>query len=417
MRHKRLIRTLGLTAAIMTAAGLPFLPQALSAAEPTASHEHHHTRAACDGPELSCASVATATFADDGALWLVWSAGGYVSAAKSGDQGRSFGPRKVLNKEALNIDWGPDARPKIVVAKDGRIAITFTVLQDKAFNGRVFYAASKDGGETFSEPVPITADKESQRFEALALDSDGKVFLTWLDKRNRPAAKAKGEKYAGAALAFAWADAGTLAVGETRLVVDNTCECCRIGVAFAERGKPVIVFRNIFKGSIRDHAVTTFSDPLTPGPVKRVSVDNWKTEACPHQGPSVSISGSGKYHVAWYTAGQDRKGIFYANSADAGEHFSAPLPLGDRSHAPSRPAVFASGKDVWLAWKEFDGERTKIYMQSSSDDGQSWDSAKEVAQTEGDSDQPLLIGGKQGVFLSWMTRKEGYRLMPLGAHS
>ena len=152
--------------------------------------------------------MATATFADDNALWLVWSAGGYVSAAKSGDQGRSFGPRKVLNKEALNIDWGPDARPKIVVAKDGRIAITFTVLQDKAFNGRVFYVASKDGGETFSEPAPITADNESQRFEALALDSDGKVFLTWLDKRNRPAAKAKGEKYAGAALAFAWADAG-----------------------------------------------------------------------------------------------------------------------------------------------------------------------------------------------------------------
>ena len=91
--------------------------------------------------------------------------------------------------------------------------------------------------------------------------------------------------------------------------------------------------------------------------------------------------------------------------------------MGDRSHAPSRPAVFASGKDVWLAWKEFDGERTKIYMQSSSDDGQSWDSAKEVAQTEGNSDQPLLISGKQGVFLSWMTRKEGYRLMPIGAHS
>ena len=56
MRHKRLIRTLGLTAAIMAAAGLPFLPQALSAAEPAASHEHHHARAACDGPELGCAS-------------------------------------------------------------------------------------------------------------------------------------------------------------------------------------------------------------------------------------------------------------------------------------------------------------------------------------------------------------------------
>ncbi len=380
-------------------------------------HGHHRTQSACEGPDLACASVATAAFADDGALWLVWAAGGYVSAAKSNDRGRTFGPRKAINTEPADIDWGPDARPKIIAAKQGRIAVTFTVFKDKAFNGRVFYSASQDGGETFTPPVPITANEESQRFEALALDSDGKLFLAWLDKRNRAAAKAKGEKYSGAALAFAWADGKSLSIGETRLAHDNTCECCRIAVAFAEPSKPVVVFRNIFEGGIRDHAVITFSGPLTPGPVKRVSVDNWKTEACPHQGPSIAVSASGTYHAAWYTAGQNRSGVFYASSSDAGEHFSSPLPLGDRDHAPSRPAVFASGQTVWLAWKEFDGERTRIFVSSSPDDGQNWSQAEEAAQTAGDSDQPLLIGGKHGVFLSWMTREEGYRLVSLGSGS
>ena len=77
---------------------------------------------------------------------------------------------------------------------------------------------------------------------------------------------------------------------------------------------PCVVFRNIFEGGVRDHAVMTFTDPATPGEVRRVSNDDWQISACPHHGPSVSISPAGTYHVAWYTNGKARKGLFYARS-------------------------------------------------------------------------------------------------------
>ena len=73
----------------------------------------------------------------DGTLWLAWMAGGQISVASSNDAGRSFSTPVQVTKEKLNLDWGPDARPKIVVEKNGGIALAFSLFRDKAFNGQV----------------------------------------------------------------------------------------------------------------------------------------------------------------------------------------------------------------------------------------------------------------------------------------
>ena len=122
-----------------------------------------------------------------------------------------------MTKEPLNLDWGPDARPKIVVDKNGGIALAFSIFRDKAFNGQVLTARSADGGNSFGEPKPITSNNESQRFEALALDADGSVFAAWLDKRNRVPAQQAGKKYEGAGLFFASSKDGGAVYTEARL--------------------------------------------------------------------------------------------------------------------------------------------------------------------------------------------------------
>ncbi|MEP6838892.1 MAG: exo-alpha-sialidase, partial [Bradyrhizobium sp.] len=100
------------------------------------SHQHA-SEAACDEPALRCASKVTSTFAPDGTLWLAWMAGGQVSVASSKDGGQTLSAPVSVTKERLNLDWGPDARPKIVVAADGRISVAFSIFRDKAFNGQV----------------------------------------------------------------------------------------------------------------------------------------------------------------------------------------------------------------------------------------------------------------------------------------
>jgi hypothetical protein len=322
-------------------------------------HDHGQApKEPCAEPTLRCALKVTPTFGPDGRLWLVWMAASRVWVAHSTDVGRSFSQPVSISADTRNLDWGPDARPKIAVDRDGRVFVAFAVFKDQAFNGQVFYTRSVDGGHTFAKPVAITADPESQRFEAIALDADGSLFAAWLDKRNRIPAKARNEEYAGAALAFTWSNNHGATVSETRIAHDDTCECCRLGIAFEGPRRPVVVFRNIFPGSIRDHAVTTFTDRWTPGPIYRVSVDDWKTEVCPHAGPSLALSPDGAYHVAWYTNGSVRKGLFYASSSDGGRSFSAPMRIGDADRNPSNPYLISVGDQLWLAWKEFDGTKT-----------------------------------------------------------
>jgi hypothetical protein len=377
------------------------------------NHQHGAEAAACEQSELRCASKVTPAFAPDGTLWLAWMAGGQISVARSKDAGRSFSTPVSVTKERLNLDWGPDARPKIAVDAKGDIMLAFSIFRDKAFNGQVLTTRSADGGESFAPPRPITSNNESQRFEAVDLDADGTVFAAWLDKRNRVPAKQAGKKYDGAGLFFASSKDGGATYSEARLAADNTCECCRLGLGFAGPGRPVVVFRNIFEGGVRDHAVITFSDPATPGDVRRVSKDDWQIAACPHHGPSLAVSAAGTYHVTWYTNGKARKGLFYARSRDQGRTFSDPVPIRRADRNPTRPYVLAGPRGITIAWKEFDGEKTSVNVMTSHDDGQNWSKPVTVAATTDTSDHPLLVSDGQKTYLSWMTKADGYHIQPI----
>ena len=384
-----------------------------SGAAPAQQTHMHAAAAPCAGTELACANVATPAFGPDGSLWLIWGAGGKVMVARSGDLGKTFAPAVAVNPEPTKLDTGPDARPKIVVDEHGRIDIAYAVFQDERYNGRVYVSRSGDGGASFPAPRPITDDATSQRFETLALDPGGGLFAAWLDKRDAVAARQKGQNYPGAALAYAWADGEGDGFTGARIAVDDTCECCRLAVAFAGPHRPVVLFRDIFDLTTRDHAVVTFADAQTPGPVRRVSVDDWKTNVCPHQGPALAISAKGTYHAAWFTDGQARKGVFYARSLDGGASFTAPLAIGAPEHHAARPYLLATGNKVWLVWKEFDGTNTVVRAMMSSDDGATWSSPVVKAATADASDHPLLLARGGDAYLSWLTRVEGYRLLPL----
>jgi hypothetical protein len=380
-------------------------------------HMHHHPRpTACQTTALACASVATPAFAPDGKLWLTWVAGGRVSVASSADLGKTFSSPVTLPKTKLQLDDGPDARPKIAFGPDARVVVAFTTRDDK-YNGHAFIARSSDGGRTFSKASPITTNSPSQRFEVVAFDRDGRVFAAWIDKRNAAAAKAEGKPYAGAALAYAWdgKPGGTLEAAT--IARDNSCECCRIAVAFAGIGEPVVMFRNIFDGGIRDHAVITFSNAGKPGPLYRVSDDDAKINACPHQGPSLAIGSDGTYHATWFALGRKLKGLYYAHSEDGGKTFSTPMPLGSKDAQTSRPYVLASGGTVYLAYKSFDGSETSIELMTSRDSGKTWSKPRAVAVTSDASDHPLLVANQTQAYLSWLTLKEGYRLIPLEPQS
>jgi len=136
-------------------------------------------------------------------------------------------------------------------------------------------------------------------------------------------------------------------------------------------------------------------------------------EACPHHGSTLAIDEKGSYHTAWFTNGTVRQGLFYARSDNQGQQFTSPLPFADLEAQPKHPSLAFVAGTLYLAWKEFDGKQSRIQLMQSHDGGKQWQTAETIAFTNTNADHPFLISNGDIPYLSWHTKAEGYRLIPL----
>ena len=370
-------------------------------------------KSACIGSGLECANAATPFLMDDGRLLLAWTANGVVAVAQSSDKGRTFSIPVKIAEHGKSLDAGSDARPQIVADARNNVFLAYAFFKDSNWNAQINIARSSDGGKTFTAPQSLVNDGSSQRFPSVVIRPDHSILIVWVDKRLVADAKKAGQQRLGGSIAYSFSsDAGNSFAPE-KIANESSCECCRIGASIDPQGGVGIIYRAIFPGGIRDHA-TQIITPSTAGKVQRVSRDEWKTDACPHHGPSIAISSAGKMHVAWYTQGSKRSGVFYANSSNQGLSYSKPSRIGAEGANVSRPYLLSLGQQVWLVWKEFDGTYSLVYMKQSADDGKTWSASQMVSKTNGYSDHPLLINQGTTVFLSWLTRNDGYQLIKLG---
>ena len=367
----------------------------------------------CQGNGLQCANAATPFFTQNGKLLLAWTANGVVSVAQSTDLGKTFSTAVKIAEHGKSLDTGSDARPQIVSDKAGNVFLAYSFFKDANWNAQINTARSEDGGATFTAPASLVKDSSSQRFPSVLINPDGNIFISWIDKRLVAAAKQSGERRLGGSIAYSFSQDGGKTFEAERFANESSCECCRIGGSLDPQSNPVVAYRAIFPGGIRDQATQVIT---TKGaePIRRVADDDWRTDACPHHGPSIAVSGSGKFHVAWYTQGSKRSGVFYANSTNQGISYSKPSRIGAEGANVARPYLLSIGQQVWLVWKEFDGKKSSVYIKDSSDDGDTWSSSRVLASTEGYSDHPLLISHGDAVFLSWLTRADGYQLINIG---
>jgi hypothetical protein len=369
----------------------------------------HKAAHRCESAQpLGCADAATPVFAPDGTLLLTWTQDQKVWFARSKDLGQSWTLPVRIGDVSSGFDGGGDARPQLVADAAGHVLIAYDTFKDQHWNAEIWLATSSDGGAHFAAPRVFEPTAESQRLPVLDVAASGKILMVWQDKR-----LSGPQKLPGASIAYAWSSDGGRTFSPSALAADTSCECCRIAVTNTPDGSPILAFRTIFPGEVRDHVILRFLPSGLPGKPHRVSVDDWVTDACPHQGPSIAVSGSGTIHVAWYTQGKVRQGLFYARSTSNGATFDNPQRLGNPDDATSRPFVFAHGDQVWRVWKTFDGHASQVLIQHSRDDGRDWSAPSVVGSATGRSDHPLLIGNRDHVFVSWLSSEHGYQLIEL----
>ncbi len=364
---------------------------------------HNHTASAACKNRIApaCGRAPTPAFDRNGKLWWVWYQLGHIRVQQQGRQ------PQIVNREPEAVDDQGEDRPQIAFGPDNQIYLLWTQKPDKPWTGHIRFSRSLDGGSTFSEPVTLNDDRRTiaHRFPAMAVNDSGELFLVWVDKRDQQNARDVGKDYAGAALYYTYSSNNGASFARNQRLAAHSCECCRLAISIDKHDLPVILYRQIFAGSIRDHALIRFRDASTPRPIERASDDQWQLNGCPHHGPALAMDGD-RRHQLWFTAGQQRQGLFYQRSGDA------PIKLGGSAAAHGQVAVL--GETVALAWKDLDeADRSVIRLMLSRDGGEHWHDARTLLHTRNGSDHPLLISDGKQLFLAWRTDDEGNQLIAI----
>lgn len=376
----------------------------LALAWPASAQHAGHGKAAVPRADLG----ASAAFADDGALWAVGAQGEHVVWRVSHDSGASWSAPAPVNAEPEPVAADGDSRPKIVIGTAGALFVTWTRPLALPYTGEVRFSRSLDGGAHWSSPVTVHTDRQqiTHRFDAMAVDRQGKLFIAWIDKRDQVRARAAGEPYRGAAIYFAVSDDdGASFRGDFKLA-DYSCECCRIALSARPDAGVVALWRHVFAPNVRDHAIADLYADGSASEIRRASFDDWAIDACPHHGPSLARDSDGTLHAVWFHLGKYEPGVTYGRLLDGKVEGQRRLGGDGAAHAD----IAVDGRRLLLVWKEFDGQRTWLRAQRSDDAGKHWRDLT-LADTGDMSDQPraLVHGGRFHVF--WNTRERPWQVV------
>ena len=356
------------------------------------------------GPELG----ASAAFDSHGRLYVVDAANGHVRLRHSDDDGRTLSAPVEVNAIAEPIYAEGENRPKIAFGPHDELYVSWSQPRAKPWTGFVRFTRSLDRGEHFSKPLTVHHDHAeiTHRFDALAVDGNGRIVIAWIDKRDVIAAMAQGKPYLGAAVYYSWSDDGGASFVPERKLVDQSCECCRIALARLPDGKVAAFFRNIYGDNIRDHAYAVLRTDGQNSRVERATFSDWQIAGCPHHGPGLAVGSDGILHAVWYEA-KGKPTIRYGQ-LDPGHVPQRQLAIATAGASHADVAVHE--RTVWVIWNQVDAHGYSLMLRRSTDNGANFDATREIARSSGAVGSPQLLQKQGRTFVAWNTAT-GFRLI------
>jgi hypothetical protein len=298
------------------------------------------------------------TTGPDGKLYLSWvetaDDGGQLLRFSTRAQGEWSAPQMV----AKGMDWFVSAvdAPSITAFADGTLAadwFTATQIETEAYDTKI--AFSKDGGATWGNAISPHRDKKKRQhgFLSVVPTSANQLTAVWLDGKNLP------EDLIGD-MALVATTVGTDGKLGPEMELDaRVCECCHTARASVADGL-VGAYRDRSDQEIRDIAMVRFSNGAWSAP-ESVAKDGWQIDACPINGPAISVSGQ-NVAVAWFTAPQDVAQVNVVTSTDGGKTFGKPVRVDEGKPDGHVDVVSLPSGGSVVSWLERsqDGVRVKL---------------------------------------------------------
>ena len=373
-------------------------------------------------------------------VYVVWEEGTgrdkEIFFVYSQDRGQSF-------TTPLNLSNTPNRedRDAHLVVGSRQVVVVWEQVSDRANDSDIYFAFSRDGGQTFSSPRNLSSTSGTlSTFPQVAPGSGGTVYVAWED-----------EPFGGAAGGTAQADifftvldlrGRSESVGP-RINVSNTpganslnpklvASRNRVFLAWEEGGTSTIArddrearLRGEDSGSIsqeREIYLAISTDGGQSFDVTNVS----NTPEFDSRRPALALSGMRTLLLAWEeeegaldnstVVSTGKTDIWFTRSPDGGETFFPPLNLSHSFGVGSRNiALWGTQRKIFLVWEEDVGTTLgsstpgrEILFTRSTDGGETFETAQVVSRSLARTSRlPSVAVENRVVLVFWEERPEG----------
>jgi hypothetical protein len=296
--------------------------------------------------------------------------------------------------------------PVVMALEDGTLFAHFLAKSGPdTYAYGINVVISRDGGETWSDPVIPHDDSDTEHgfVSMIPLDAD-RMGMVWLDGRETAG---HGHEGGGAmTLRYAALDRDGLVQDET-LLDSRICDCCSTDALMNPDGSLVVVYRDRSEEEIRDISIvrrtgTSWSEPSS------VHEDGWKIAGCPVNGPEIDFRGD-QGAAIWFTStGEDQWHVRVAFSTDGGRTFGSPIKVDTGNPLGRVDLVLLDDGSVLASWLENGEEGAAAILLRRVEANGSLGEVTVVAPTQSarGSGFPRMVKAGDDVFLVWTEMSE-----------
>jgi hypothetical protein len=242
--------------------------------------------------------------------------------------------------------------PKIALGLNGQVYVVWASERER-WKGNIRFVRSLNGGKSFEHAVDLNSDASappiSRAFESIAVDRRGRIYVSWIDERNRTA------RDRGAEIWMATSDDNGKTFARDRKILSDACECCRTAVAIDSGGRVYVSYRLVPSSGpmYRDIAIARSDDGGKTFKRSVVNHDGWELNACPIDGATMTIDSADHPHVVWFTQTGDSPRLYIASSADQAVTFTKPFIFDPAQKVAKHAyAVAVSASRLLIAWDD-----------------------------------------------------------------
>lgn len=316
-----------------------------------------------------------ATGSDGPAIGDIW-----VTSRELGSTSDWFPkPSQWIKPGLIASGDGEILSPVIVGDKDGRIHVFWVQAVDvKAKDSRKSIYYSSWDGEKWSMPISILhSDAIDAQQLSVAIDRDGKLFVTWNDKNTN-------ENY----LAWATADRATSMAEWSELqILPSPRPAVRSPQILMDRNGFIDILYVIPLNEKRGVYFIQSQDGgkswLGPFSVFDASAAGWEMV----DQPRLASTEDGSLHAIWtrfsLPGSVGSLGLYYSSSSDNGQKWSNAVTVSD-SPVMWSDLLGAGGQNINRGWEEVGVDSNLLGYQSSSDNGSTWGHLVNISSSEGD---------------------------------